>query len=591
MPWSAPMLALAVQLTNASSRPTAAQALAELLGGEDLLIFIRDPEISQLLPAPGFPQTLPGGRRWQAFLRECLRATTHCAELPFPTAATTRRITGQLAADGSVLVIVGGNPLPGELAELCLLVPLLAAAFQNERAVQIAQGQAAVVHAAEAQSRLLTTSLDTARRELQDTLGAMRSARQRTALLVEASDLLAQSLEYTANLANVAQLFARSLADCCIIEIQAQEELPLVIVAHVHPHKETEIRQRLESAALRASDQAHPPQGETLQPADQPADRRPGTLTTLPDQSQILAAIDARASITVPLTTRGRIIGSITCAYERPGRVYSTEDADLIKELARRIAIAVDNAWLYAEAQAGIRLRDQFLSIASHEIKTPLTALLGNAHLFARRVKREGQLTERNQQTLQIVIRQAERLNRLITMLFDLSRIQLDLLQLQLVPLDLRALVQRIVEEVQIQLDSHRFEIKGADQPLIVLADELRLEQVFQNLFGNAVKYSPEGGLIEVLLEQREARAYMHVTDQGIGIPAAAIPHLFRRFYRAGNADTHRISGLGIGLYVTREILAQHHGTIEITSVEGQGSTFSIALPLCSEQALAERAK
>jgi signal transduction histidine kinase len=271
--------------------------------------------------------------------------------------------------------------------------------------------------------------------------------------------------------------------------------------------------------------------------------------------------------------------------------VYSTEDADLIKELARRIAIAVDNAWLYAEAQAGIRLRDQFLSIASHEIKTPLTALLGNANLFARRVKREGQLTERNQQTLQIVIRQAERLNRLITMLFDLSRIQLNRLQIELVPLDLRALVQRIVEEVQIQLDSHRFEIKGMDQPLIVSADELRLEQVLQNLFGNAVKYSPQGGVIEVLLEQREAYAYMHVTDQGIGIPAAAIPHLFRRFYRAGNTNTHRISGLGIGLYVTREILAQHHGTIEITSVEGQGSTFSIALPLCSEEALAERAK
>jgi signal transduction histidine kinase len=126
---------------------------------------------------------------------------------------------------------------------------------------------------------------------------------------------------------------------------------------------------------------------------------------------------------------------------------------------------------------------------------------------------------------------------------------------------------------------THQFVIEGDDTPLLVQGDELRLEQVVHNLIGNAVKYSPAGGLVRLTLQQRGEQVSLAVTDHGMGISAAALPHLFDRFYRAPNAADHAISGLGIGLYVVHEIVVLHGGTVTVTSEEGVGSTFTVVLP------------
>jgi signal transduction histidine kinase len=189
-----------------------------------------------------------------------------------------------------------------------------------------------------------------------------------------------------------------------------------------------------------------------------------------------------------------------------------------------------------AEAEAAVRLRDQFLSIASHELKTPLTTLLGNTQLLRRRAARDGSLSERNQQVLNVMEQQATRLKKLIEALLDISRIQNGQLTIAHQRIDLNSLAQRMVREVQPILQQHTIEYIGAGEPLLIDGDELRLEQVLQNIIQNAVKYSPAGGAITVQAGARNGHACVSISDHGIGIPKDSLPHLFQRFYRAENA-------------------------------------------------------
>lgn len=236
-----------------------------------------------------------------------------------------------------------------------------------------------------------------------------------------------------------------------------------------------------------------------------------------------------------------------------------------------------------ASAEAAIRVRDDFFSVASHELKTPLTVLLGNTQLLLRRISREQHLSERDQRVVQTIAYQSERLNRLVNALLDHSRIQSGRLVIEPAPLDLVAAVRRVVDEIRPSLRQHTLSLTAPDAPLIVNGDELRLAQVFQNLIDNAIKYSPNGGPIAVTLERRGDRAVIEVADCGLGIPADELPSLFQQFYRAGNIDPRKISGMGIGLYVIREIVTQHGGSVDVESHEGQGSTFRVILPLAGD--------
>jgi len=247
--------------------------------------------------------------------------------------------------------------------------------------------------------------------------------------------------------------------------------------------------------------------------------------------------------------------------------------------LEREHATATENARLYQEARDALRLRDQFLSIAAHELKTPLTVLLGNIHLLQRRAIPHEPLSERNLRTIHRVGMQAERLNMLIGTMLDLSRLETGQFHLEQVRLDLGALVQRVVEDMRPMSESHTIVYTAPDRPLVVHGDVVRLEQVLQNLLHNAIKYSPLGGTVAIDLACMEGMVRIEVTDQGMGIPQDVLPNLFTRFYRAPNVDYRNISGMGIGLYIVKEIVTRHGGRVEIQSAEGQGSTFRLFLP------------
>ncbi|HEU4325053.1 MAG TPA: GAF domain-containing protein [Roseiflexaceae bacterium] len=296
--------------------------------------------------------------------------------------------------------------------------------------------------------------------------------------------------------------------------------------------------------------------------------------------SQLSAALAA-----LPLIVNGRTIGALGLSFREP-RSFPFEEQSYMQALAQQCAQALERARLYdeaqharAEAEAALGVRDIFFSVAAHELKTPLTSLLGQAQLFQRRALREGSLSERDSRSLDVVIDQALRLGRMVSALLDISRLEHGQLSIERLPLDLGALARRVVDESEPTLDRHHLVFESVGAPLLVDGDALRLEQVVQNLVGNAVKYSPLGGTVLVRVARAGDQVLLSVADQGIGIPADALPKLFTRFYRAANTATMQISGLGIGLYVVREIVALHGGDVLVESAEGQGSTVTVCLP------------
>jgi PAS domain S-box-containing protein len=240
-----------------------------------------------------------------------------------------------------------------------------------------------------------------------------------------------------------------------------------------------------------------------------------------------------------------------------------------------------------AEAKRAVSVRDNFLSIASHELRGQLTILSGNAQLLHRRLSARD-LAPAEAQLLKMVIDQASYLTEALDELFDLSLIEQGRISLNRMEIDIDILLRQIVARISPTLTQHTLIYEAPKETLTIEGDPMRLEQVFQNLIQNAVKYSPHGGRILVCVERQEQRALITVVDEGIGIPASALPHLFNQFFRAANTSQQNIRGSGIGLYVAKEIVASHNGFIRAASVEGQSSTFTVELPLIASGSAVE---
>lgn len=411
-----------------------------------------------------------------------------------------------------------------------------------------------------------------------------KQAEEQQRLLAEISVLLVSSPDYEQMLAQLARLIVPLLADWCAVHILEEgSDIRRLAFAHSDPAKQALVGDRPErypldpsarhivSHVLRSSEPEFYPDVPDALLTEAARDQ---------EHLQTLRALGFTSYMCLPMVARGHTLGTITLVTAESGRRYGKAELVFGEDIASRAAIALDNARLYRDAQEAVRARDQFLSIASHELKTPLTSLIGYIDLMQRRATRSGDMTERDQRAVRVIGEQAGRLNKLVGALLDLSRIETGQLSIERGLVDLKALTHRLVDEIQPTTDRHSLVFSATDQPLMLLGDELRLEQVLQNLIQNAIKYSPTGGTVTVQLDRDGNNASVRVSDQGIGIPAAAQPQLFRRFYRAPNADAQHISGMGIGLYVVKEIVELHGGTVDVASQEGQGSTFTIRLPL-----------
>lgn len=399
---------------------------------------------------------------------------------------------------------------------------------------------------------------------------------QRHRLLAQVGAELGSTLDYATMLHSLTHTAVRDFAQwCAILLLDNGGRLREVALAHSQQAQQNDLRAGLLDWPFDRTPlwQGKPPDTHTLFLPDL-------AIAGLTNSSwERLRVLGGPSLISTPLKLRNQFMGALVVASPL-GRYYTAEDRILIEEIGSRAAMALEHAQLYHHTQTAVRVRDQFISIASHELRTPLTSMLGNLQLFQRRTQRTNMLHEREQQTLQTVIAQTLRLNRLIGGLLDISRLQQDRLTIDMQTVDLCALAQQVVEELQPTLAHHTLSFQAAERALAVEGDQLRLEQVIQNLLQNAVKYSPAGGMIELNLSQAGDRAIIKVSDQGIGIPRESLPHLFDRFYRAPNAEAQKMSGMGIGLFVAREIVALHGGTIDANSTSGAGSTFTVSLPI-----------
>lgn len=236
-----------------------------------------------------------------------------------------------------------------------------------------------------------------------------------------------------------------------------------------------------------------------------------------------------------------------------------------------------------AAAEGALALRDEFLSVAAHELRTPITALTGHAQLAARRIERDGDLPpERVHQTLQVITGQASKLTRLIGRLLDVSRLQSGQLALEREPTDLAALVQQVVSAVQAASSRQVIRVE-APASLEARLDPLRLEQVLTNLLDNAIKFSPNRDPIDVVLVRPEPGvAELSVRDRGLGIPPEKRGQIFQRFYQAHAGDNR--SGLGLGLYICRQIVELHGGAIQVDFPADGGTRFTVRLPLTADE-------
>ena len=299
--------------------------------------------------------------------------------------------------------------------------------------------------------------------------------------------------------------------------------------------------------------------------------RADGTARIVESRSEFLSAHDQRVAL---LSTIRDITDRTQAAQEREALLHAAEQAQQAEATARR------------EAEAAVAVRDQFLTIAAHELRTPLTSVLGYAALLHKRLGRSGVEAELRRMA-ETAVRHAARLSTLIEQLLDVARLQQGHVALDRQVVDLAAVVAQALELLQLTLthaEAARITVRNAAGSLPVRGDASRLAEVVHNLVRNAVKYSRAGTSIELHLTSRNGAAQVAVADQGIGIPEAALAQLFTPYYRAANAVAHS-SGLGIGLYVANEIVARHGGRLAVASVEGQGSTFTVSLPLADPPA------
>jgi PAS domain S-box-containing protein len=289
----------------------------------------------------------------------------------------------------------------------------------------------------------------------------------------------------------------------------------------------------------------------------------------------------------LPLRTRREMLGALVIAANDPDRAMNDEKLPLAEILAERAALAIENAKLYTEqvdARRKVedlsRLKDEFLSIASHELRTPVTSIKGYTQL-AKTLIRENDLGT-SEEYLDIALDQIDRMSRLILELLDVSRIETGRLEIRREPIPWTTFVNDVVHRHHTAVSDRRFQLNLPVGHKRVIGDRDRLEQVLGNLMENAVKYSPDGSEILVSVEDRGDQLVTSVADRGIGIPTDELGQVFERFHRGRQVSSTNYGGLGLGLYITKQIVERHGGTIWVESREGQGTTFSFSLPVAT---------
>lgn len=463
-----------------------------------------------------------------------------------------------------VMVHFSRLPLPPEVAEtIGHLAALASGALNNGRLVE--------------QERAARAEADRSRAHFE--------------LLAEVSERLGASLDPEITVQTVADAVVPIFADWCIVDL-LRDDLTLETVAS--SHRDPRLTARI--AELRSSyppnDRSNPPHaiyvaihgGRTICEVVQPDD-----LEQRADDARhlaLLTELGIGSHIVATLAARGRIIGAVSLVRRPDREPFDGEDTATAEDIARRAAMATENARLYRSAEQAVEMRDRFLAVASHELRTPLSVVYGHWELLARWLRNDPDAASRaNADKIETSVRRlgqgVNQLRRLVEELLDVSRLAHGTMDMRRTAVDLVSVVRQAVDDASGSAAAGRLRLELPDGPMIGHWDAARLGQVVDNLLLNALKYSPGERTVEVALTREGGRARLRIADEGIGIPRDEIESIFEPFNRANNASAQHFPGLGIGLAVSREIVNRLGGRMWAESEgEGLGSSFFVELDL-----------
>jgi len=405
---------------------------------------------------------------------------------------------------------------------------------------------------------------------------------QQQRFLAEAGEKLASSLGTEDTIVTVADLAVPALADAAIVTTFHGESYRGVAVAHVDSARGRKVQAaREESPAALHSNQPVmqvAQLGTTLvTPETAKNDKR---LTAILDQArEIVAPKQIAAALILPLIARTQLLGVLE--LYSAGKSFDMDEVNLAEDMARRGAMALDNARLHEQVMVGLQARDDMIGIVAHDLRNPVNAvkMLTGAILGT---ERDSQLPLDVVEYSTIIRQASEQMDSLIRDLLDVTRIEAGRMKVEAVPSEVHDLLTdalRTLNPVANQ-KSIELELRTEDDLPEVLADRERIRQALSNLIGNSVKFSPSGTTIDLRAERGDHSVLFSVRDQGPGMNEEQLSHAFDRFWQSRRTDRE---GAGLGLAITRGLIEAHGGKIWVESRVGEGSTFYFTLPVAGE--------
>lgn len=415
----------------------------------------------------------------------------------------------------------------------------------------------------------------------------VRREGQTTRILAKANRLLETGTDYEATLEMIANLLVTDLACWCVIDLVTEEaQIERVTVVHRDPSKALLAKQILlhhppSPSATRGVYRAIATGQSIMMPKTEWSDRADS-----PEHLRIINELGSSSYMCIPLKTRNKIVGSIMLLSGE--RIYDEIDLRTTEELARYMALAVDNVCMFRKMKEAVKVRDEFLATLSHELRTPLSVIQGWIHIL----KSETLDAAGYRQAFEILDRNSKMQYRMINDLLDVSRIISGKFTAALEPVDLTEILRSAAESTVLiaQQKNVSLQTDVPPEPQIISGDFCHLERLIINLLVNAVKFTPSGGLVKLALKVQKGEAQITVQDNGIGIDPEFISHIFESFRQEDSSTTRAYGGLGLGLTIAKHIVDQYHGQISATSGgKGKGTEVTIRLPLPKEPTPAQK--
>ncbi len=409
-----------------------------------------------------------------------------------------------------------------------------------------------------------------------------RARESEKALLAEAGRVLSESLEYRNTLHAVAQLVTPALADWCSVHVLTPDgSIETLAVAHANPDK---VRWARDISQRYAADHR-----ATAGVPNVIRTGRSELYSDVADDMLVRAAVDVenlhlirelqmRSALIVPMSAHGRTLGAITLIGAESGRRYTESDLPLVEEIARRSAIAIENAELFRAAAAANRSKSEFLASMSHELRTPLNAIIGYSELLSEGIT--GPISPAQQEQLTRVRASAAHLLGLIDEVLSFSRLEAGQERVVHQDVTLATILEEAAALVRPMASAKRLPIfiQPVNDNAICTTDILKLRQILTNLLTNAVKFT-DAGSIAISAACDSSVCTFEVRDTGIGIGGDHLDRIFDPFWQVEQTASRRVGGTGLGLSVTRRLARLLGGDVTVASVAGQGSTFTVTLP------------